>query len=66
MAGLTITAAIIVALGIACRDLVPAGTPPEQVLSAALLTHLPTWASTPILLGIFSAIISAGDSCIRL
>ncbi|CAI3224898.1 sodium-solute symporter, putative [Desulfovibrio diazotrophicus] len=64
VAGLTITAAIIVALGIACRDLVPAGTPPEQVLSAALLTHLPTWASTPILLGIFSAIISAGDSCI--
>ena len=42
VAGLAVTAAIIVALGIACRALVPVGTPPEQVLSAALLAHLPS------------------------
>lgn len=63
-AGLTLTAALIVALGIACRDLVPAGTAPEQVLTTALLTHLPSWAATLILLGIFSAIFSAADSCL--
>lgn len=64
VAGLTLTAVIIVALGIACRALVPVGTPPEQVLSAALLAHLPSWASTIILLGIFSAVVSSADSCL--
>ncbi|SFW65584.1 MULTISPECIES: sodium:solute symporter family protein [Desulfovibrio] len=62
--GLTFTAALIVILGISCRDLVPAGTPPEQVLTTALLSHLPAWAATLILLGIFSAIFSAADSCL--
>lgn len=63
-AGLTLTAVLIVALGISCRDLVPAGTPPEQVLTTTLLAHLPAWAATLILLGIFSAIFSAADSCL--
>lgn len=62
--GLTLTAVLIVALGISCRDLVPAGTPPEQVLTTTLLAHLPSWAATLILLGIFSAIFSAADSCL--
>ena len=62
--GLAGTAALIVALGIACRAFVPAGTAPEQVLSVALLTHLPSWASTLVLLGIFSAIVSSADSCL--
>ncbi|MDR0826871.1 MAG: hypothetical protein LBN33_03210 [Desulfovibrio sp.] len=62
--GLTFTAALIVALGIACRGLVPAGTPPEQVLGAALLSRVPSWLATLILLGIFSAIISSADSCL--
>lgn len=62
--GLVCTAVVIVALGIACRGLVPADTPPEQVLSTAFLTHLPSWASTLLLLGIFCAVISSADSCL--
>lgn len=64
VAGLILTAVVIVALGVACRDLVPPDTPPEQVLGAALLAHLPSWASGLILLGIFSAVISSADSCL--
>ncbi len=63
--GLALTACVIVALGILCRGLVPAasaGTLPETVLTTVLFAELPTWASTLVLLGIFSALISSADS----
>ncbi len=63
--GLAITAAVIVSLGILCRGFVPAvaeGTLPETVLTTVLFAQLPPWASTLVLLGIFSALISSADS----
>jgi len=63
-AGLAVTAGLIVALGIACRSFVPAGTPPELVLSAALPFCMPPWASALVLLGLCSAVFSSADSCL--
>ncbi len=63
--GLVLTAALIVGLGILCRGYVPAataGTLPETVLTTVLFAELPAWASTLVLLGIFSALISSADS----
>ena len=64
VAGLVLTAALIVALGLVCRGLVPADTAPEQVLSTVAMQHLPPWLSALVLLGIFSAVISSADSCL--
>lgn len=63
VAGLVVTAMVIVALGLACRGLVPPDTQPEKVLSTAIMLHMPGWLAPVILLGIFSAIISSADSC---
>lgn len=62
--GLAIMAVVITMLGIACRGLVSPEIPAERVLGEAFSQHLPVWASTLILLGIFSAIISSADSCL--
>jgi SSS family solute:Na+ symporter len=62
--GLAVTAAVIVALGIACRDVVPQGTPPEEVLCRALPMLLPDWAASLLMLGLFSAVVSSADSCL--
>ncbi|MEG2173084.1 MAG: hypothetical protein RRY29_07460 [Desulfovibrionaceae bacterium] len=62
--GLVFTAAVIVALGIACRAVVPAGTAPEAVLTTAIMGGLPPWLGALVLLGLFSAVISSADSCL--
>ncbi len=65
VAGLVVTACLIVTLGILCRGLVPTaaeGTLPETVLTTVLFGELPSWASSLVLLGIFSALISSADS----
>lgn len=62
--GLCFSAALIVALGIACRGLVPQDIPAQEVLSTVVLGHLPPWAGHLVLLGLFSAIISSADSCL--
>ena len=64
VAGLVATAVLIVALGLACRGLVPADMAPEQVLSAVIVQQLPPWMSAVVMLGVFSAIISSADSCL--
>lgn len=63
-AGLVLTAAIIVALGIACRGLVPADSPAEAVLTSTVMGHLPPWLAVLVLLGLFSAVLSSADSCL--
>lgn len=62
--GLVGTAAVIVALGIVCRGLVPADTPAEAVLTNSIMGHLPPWLAVVVLLGLFSAVISSADSCL--
>lgn len=64
VAGLVFTAVVIVALGIACRAVVPAGTAPEAVLTTAIMGGLPAWLGILVLLGLFSAVISSADSCL--
>lgn len=62
--GLVFTAMVIVALGIACRALVPADTAPEAVLTTAIMGALPPWLTVLVMLGLFSAVISSADSCL--
>lgn len=65
--GLCLSAALIVAVGIACRFYVPvgsAGTGAEQVLTTVILDTMPLWLAHFVLLGLFSAIISSADSCL--
>lgn len=62
--GLVGTAAVIVALGIACRGLVPPDSPAESVLTTAIMGHLPPWLAVLVLLGLFSAVLSSADSCL--
>lgn len=62
--GLCLSAALIVAVGIACRYYVPESTASEQVLTTAILDVMPVWLAHFVLLGLFSAIISSADSCL--
>lgn len=61
---LVAVAALIVALGILCRGLVPADTPAEQVLSMVFWQQLPGWLSGLVLLGLCGAVVSSADSCL--
>lgn len=61
--GLVGMAVLVVAIGLACRGLVPVGTAPEQVLTTAI-GMFPTWVRLAALLALFSAVISSADSCL--
>ncbi|MFI3271069.1 MAG: hypothetical protein R3Y11_03050 [Pseudomonadota bacterium] len=62
--GLCLSAALIVAVGIACRYYVSPTISSEQVLTTAILNAMPLWLGHFVLLGLFSAIISSADSCL--
>lgn len=62
--GLAACALLIVALGLACRGLIPADTPPDSVLTMALATVAPGWLSLLVLLALTGAIVSSADSCL--
>ncbi|MGE4298348.1 MAG: sodium:solute symporter [Desulfovibrionaceae bacterium] len=61
--GLLLFALLIVAVGLACRGLVPEGTPADAVLTTAL-SALPPWLYLGMLLALLSAILSSADSCL--
>jgi SSS family solute:Na+ symporter len=63
-AGLALCAAVIVAVGLACRGLVPPDTPQDAVLSTILSDVLPPWMHIPVSLVLLSAIVSSADSCL--
>ncbi len=57
------SAAVIVALGVLCRDFVPAGTSADDVLSSAMRL-LPPWVGMFLLVALLSAVLSSADSCL--
>lgn len=64
VAGLLVFAALIVALGLACRGLIPAETPADAVLARVLTTVLPQWLQPLVLIALLGAIVSSADSCL--
>ena len=60
---LFLAAGVVTALGILCRNIVPAGTAPDAVLSSAM-TLLPPWAGMLLLVALLSAVLSSADSCL--
>lgn len=55
--------AVIVALGVLCRNFVPAGTAPDDVLAAAMRL-LPSWVGMCLMVALLSAVLSSADSCL--
>ncbi len=64
VAGLLASAALIVALGIYARGVVPADTAPDALLTAAIASAAPAWLGGVLLLALLSAIVSSADSCL--
>lgn len=61
--GLFVSAALIVAVGVLCRSVVPEGIRPDEVLTSAT-SLLPPWAGMTLLVALLSAVLSSADSCI--
>ncbi|MDL2306931.1 hypothetical protein LJC48_02730 [Desulfovibrio sp. OttesenSCG-928-C06] len=61
--GLALCGALIVCVGLACRDFLPAGLAGDQVLTAAL-GKAPAWLNVFISIALISAIVSSADSCL--
>ncbi len=62
--GIALCAVVIVAVGLACRGLIPPDTPRDEVLTRALSEVLPLWMRLPLSLALLSAIVSSADSCL--
>ena len=62
--GIAVCAVLIVAVGLACRGLIPADTPRDAVLTTILSTVLPAWMHLPVALVLLSAIVSSADACL--
>lgn len=62
--GLVCTAVLMVSIGLACKGILPAGTPADAVLTTALSTVLPNWLNILISLGLLSAVVSSADACL--
>ncbi len=62
--GIAAFAALIVAVGLACKGLIPADTPRDAVLTRVLSDVMPAWMHLPVALALISAIVSSADSCL--
>ena len=60
---LAFSAAIVVAVGVLCRGLVPADVRPDDVLSSAV-GLMPSWVGMFLLVALLSAVLSSADSCL--
>jgi SSS family solute:Na+ symporter len=63
-AGIALCAALIVAVGLACKGLIPAQTPQDAVLASTLGTVMPYWMHLVVSFALISAIVSSADSCL--
>ncbi|MDL2275415.1 sodium:solute symporter family protein [Desulfosarcina sp. OttesenSCG-928-G10] len=63
-AGIMICAMFIVAVGLACRGLLPADTAQDAVLTTVLAQRMPPWMHLVVSFTLLSAIISSADSCL--
>jgi SSS family solute:Na+ symporter len=62
--GLVCAAVLMVAIGLACKGMLPVDTPTDAVLTTALTTILPDWLNILILLALLSAVVSSVDACL--
>lgn len=62
--GIAFCSVLIVAVGLACKGLVPAGTPQDAVLTTLFSDVLPDWMRLLMSLALLSAIVSSADSCL--
>ena len=62
--GIALCAVLIVAVGLACRGLVPADTARDAVLTRVLSDVMPVWMLLPAALALLSAIVSSADACL--
>ena len=62
--GILLCAVLIVAVGLACKGLVPASTPEDEVLATLLAGEMPRWMHLVISFALISAIVSSADSCL--
>jgi SSS family solute:Na+ symporter len=63
-AGIALCAALIVAVGLASKGLIPAHTPQDEVLTSVLGTVMPYWMQLVVSFALISAIVSSADSCL--
>ena len=57
-------ALVIVFIGLLSRGLLPPDTVPDTVLTQGILSLIPPWLGTALLLALLSAVISSADSCL--
>ena len=62
--GIAVCAALIVAVGIACKGLIPAETAQDAVLATVLADVMPSWMHLAVSLALVSVIVSSADSCL--
>ena len=62
--GLLLCAAGIVAVGLACRGLLPVDTAQDAVLTTVLTQEMPLWLRLVVSITLLSAIVSSADSCL--
>lgn len=62
--GLALSSCLIVAVGLACRGLLPGATAKDAVLTGAIDAALPSWAAMLVFLALISAVVSSADSCL--
>ena len=55
---------LIIAVGLACRGIIPAATPQDAVLTTILAEAMPRWLHIVVSFALISAIVSSADSCL--
>ena len=63
-AGIVLCSTLIVAVGLACKGLIPDQTPQDEVLTSVLGTVMPYWMHLVVSFALVSAIVSSADSCL--
>jgi SSS family solute:Na+ symporter len=63
-AGIALCSALIVAVGLACKGLIPVETPQDEVLTSVLSTVMPHWMQLVMSFALISAIVSSADTCL--
>lgn len=62
--GIAVYAILIVAVGLACKGLIPADTVQDAVLTTVLVDVMPPWLHIVASFALISAVVSSADSCL--
>ncbi len=64
VAGIALSAVVIVCIGLYARGLAPAGADADSILTQVIPSVMPGWAGVALLFALLSTIISSADSCL--